>query len=446
MDIQNSPILPPLMQTAAKNQLPASVPPSAVLASVVSTSSQESSQITANQGSSQAQLDFVGDPLTEAYQKLNPQQKKAYDQLLNLSGKTPAWLAQPGVSSNPFAMASVPVFSAQEQKMLKDLLANGTLTQTSANGTSIVEYLHNLATDDRNDKVSGPQLVKDCLRMLQPEDMAAVMKKADQMSYKEVAGTKKQGGIPFPGGLGEITQCPVHYTCGAASIQVFMRLNQPAEVVRLVHDLVRQGSAQMNGDSLKPAPGSLDFHAGDTIYKGALKLKSEGKEDRSDLDIILQSAVMEKTALGNLSDYDVDTDSGGLLNVVAGNSGSHPLYMKRTLEQLTGQSFNYEHNLNLYNSGGIGRLLGNLSARTDQSQMVADLKKHVQAGKAVIIAYQTNPSDQTALHYVTVTNYDPDSDRFYYADTGELKAERSKMYTKTTADMNEVLRAIIYPE
>jgi hypothetical protein len=122
------------------------------------------------------------------------------------------------------------------------------------------------------------------------------------------------------------------------------------------------------------------------------------------------------------------------------------MYMQREMEQLTGKPFEYQHNLNVYGLGGVSRFLGNLSDRTPQDQLVAQLKNQVQAGKQVMIAYQTRSGDPMALHYVTVVGYDPKSDKFYYADTDEPKDTRAKMYTKTSQDMMDVLRCVIYPK
>ena len=45
--------------------------------------------------------------------------------------------------------------------------------------------------------------------------------------------------------------------------------------------------------------------------------------------------------------------------------------------------------------------IGNLCAPTPQSDLVNQLKTQVQAGKKVMMAYQTRAGDPMALHYVT---------------------------------------------
>lgn len=460
MDIQASvPLTPqaPLTETrqikpnadvaqSSDSQIPAE-------ASILAASPLETARIQNAQGNSRAAMSFVGDPFTEAYSQLTPVQKQQFDSLLNLNSSVPSWLApQSGLSQsqNPFGNVNVPVFDAHTQSQLKQLLSDGTLLKQGSDKQTILTYLSTLAHDDKNPKTHGPGLVKEAIKILVPEDLQALKQQADNMSYHlNKKGESKQDGISMPGGLGEITQCPTHFTCGAAAMQVWMRLNQPAEMIRLVHDMVSKGEATTQGasqGSLKPARNSLDFHAGDKIYANELRLKTDGYEDRSDFDIILQSALMDKIAIGNLSPYDVDADSGGIFNVIDGNSGGQPLYMKREFEKITGKPFIYAHNLNVYGLGSAGRFLGNLSDRTPQTDLVNQLKNQVSAGKQVVIAYQTQQSDPMALHYVTVVGYDPKSDRFYYADTDEKKTDRAKMYTKTSAEMNEVLRVAIWPQ
>ncbi len=420
-------------------------------------------------GQSKPQVSFVSDPFSQAYDTLSPQQKQAFDAILKHSSQMPGLLAQsieqqrqnetqpipffpkPAPKAqdpfgpNIFSNQSVSFLSSKEQNLFKDLLANGTLMRKSSDGQTILSHLNALLKDDKNAKTNGPQLVRDLIHMLQPEDMSALKAKADNMTYHiNDKGQRKQDGIPMPGGLGEITQCPTHFTCGAASMQVWMRLNQPEELVRITHDLVSKGESKLNGTTLKPAQGSLDFHAGDKIYDNELYLTKAGQEDRCDLDIILQSALMDKIALGNWMPYDVNADSGGFFNLLDGNSGGHPMYMAREMEKITGKPFEYSHNLSLYGTKGAGRFLGNLEARTEQAKLVQELKDQVKTGKQVMIAYQTRTDDSMALHYVTVTGYDPKSDRFYYADTDEPKATRAKMYTKSTQDMMNLLRCVIY--
>lgn len=453
---------PTKVATTHSPQVPTS--PSAQKNAPTTASPQETSQLSPK-GQSAAQLSFVGDPFSRAYDGLNAQQKQAFETILNHSIQMPGWLAQsaeqdrqvampgPWVQQVPtkaeelFTSKTVSFLSPKEQQIFKDLLANGTLMRKSSDGQTILSHLSALLKDDKNKQTNGPQLVRDLIRMLQAEDMAALKAKADKMTYHvNDKGQNKQDGIPMPGGLGEITQCPTHYTCGAASMQVWMRLNRPEELVRITHDLVSKGESKLNGSTLKPARGSLDYHAGDTIYKHEVLGGKAGVEDRCDLDIILQSAFMNKVAIGNWSEYDVNSDSGEWWNMLDGNSGGHPLYMAREMERLSGQPFEYSHNLSLYGAGAVGRFFTNLEGRTEQSQLVQELKKQVSAGKHVMIAYQTRPNDAMALHFVTVTGYDPKTDQFYYADTDETKATRAKMYTKTTQDMQDVLRCVIYPK
>lgn len=421
-----------------------------------------SARLSSAKGQSAPEMRFVADPFDQAYAQLTPSQKQAYDSLIQSSVKVPGFLApkpslpgpftapqaKPTLPASPFENVDVKQLDPAQQAQLRKLLCDGTLQRKSSDGQTILEHLAGLMKNQKADKqatISGPGLVRDLLKMLQPEDLNALKASAANMQYHlNDKGQRKQNGIPMPGGLGEITQCSVHYTCGAASMQVWMRLNQPEELVRIADDLFSKGKSTLHGGTLKPAKGSLDFHAGDKIYDNELYLSTAGREDRTDLDILLQSSLMDKVAIGNLSNYDVNADSGGIMNVVGGNSGAQPLYMAREMEKLTGKPFAYAHNLNLYKTGGVGRFFANLSDRTPQAELVAQLKSQLNAGKQVMIAYQTRADDSLALHYVTVFGYDAKTDRYFIADTDEEKATRAKMYTKSTQEMMDVLRAVVY--
>lgn len=452
------------IQTVRPAKTMANVSPQAPVATSAPT---ESANIASHLGAGQASLGFLeNDPFQQAFAKLPPQAQQQFNELMDQQQsvfQTPE--LNPPRPGNPLLVPSMPLidntrraalppqkfiqsaFSPEEKAQLQNLLSNGTLMQKSRDGKTILEHLQALAKDDNNRQTDGVKLVKELIRMLQPEDLQAAFAAADKMEYIEKKGKQVQKGVALPGGLGEITQCVTHYTCGAASAQVMLHMQQPAELVRILHDLVSKGKAELhNGKSLRPAEGSLDYHAGDKIYAGELKFKKAGVEDRTDSNIILQSAIMNKTSLGNWSEYDVDSDSGGLFNTLQGNSGSHPLYVGRTLEELTGQPYTYEHTLNPYNLGGFARFFGNLNQPVSQTELVNSLKTQLQNKQTSMIAYQTNPDDAMSLHYVTVVNYNPQTDTYYYVDTGEPREERAKIYTKTGAEMQNVLRCVIHPQ
>jgi hypothetical protein len=330
-----------------------------------------------------------------------------------------------------------------ELGLLDRLLSDRTLIADSGGGT-VLHHLSALAScepDDRRSTMSGPGLALDLIRMLQPEDLEAA-KRATQAAQRP---GQKKAGHPLPGGLGEITQNTVHYTCGAASAQVWMRLNAREELVRIVHQLHCDGRATLYRDGrLKPARFSLVYHAGARIYANETFRGDEGTEDRCDLDILLQSSLMDKIALGNLSAYDVYSDSGGIWNVLNGNSGSHPMYLKREMERLTGLTWAYQHSLDPYKLGGFARFFGNLRTRTEQGALVDAAVAQGTAGKHFLICFQTNPSDAMALHYVCVVGYDASRRTFYYVDTCEKKEERAKLYPMTRDEMMSSLRCVVY--
>lgn len=459
MKIQPHPLMPASPKHVPSQKLPAT--PNGSKPEVFPLVSQETRHLSAT-GKGTAPLPFIEEtePFKQVFKQLPAHTQKQFNALVQ--HPTEQLLPPPQKSYDPMAIRSdnvrvvlkphlinesLPAFTPKEQALLEKLLVNGTLLTPDTHGQTILSHLNDLLQDDHNRQTNGLQLVKDLIYMLQPEDIEDALRQADKMEYVEKKGKLKQKGIPLPGGIGEITQCDIHYTCGAASSQVLMRLQQPAEMVRILHDMVSQGNAQLHqGQSLKPAVGSLKFHAGSTIYDHELSWEVVGKEDRRDANIIFQSAIMDKIAIGNWSQYDVGADSGGLLNVVAGNSGAHPLYLSRTLGHLTGKPYTYEHALDIYNTGAFGQFWGNLKPPVSQATLVNGLQEQIQAGKKAIIVFQTNPSDSLALHYVSVVKYNAKTDTYYYIDTGETREDRARIYTKTGAELRQVLRGVIHPD
>lgn len=392
------------------------------------------------------------DPFARAYQGLDADQKAKFDALLAMSVTVPsARAARPFRRGGPQTSPTGPTrLTAAEHEILESLLTDGTLLRQASDGLTVLSHLASLAAcspADKRSTMSGSSLALDLIRMLRAEDLGAAMKSFDApIQGPRPLGRPAKVGYPLPGGLGEITQCTVHFTCGAASMEVWLRLNQPAELVRIAHQLFCDGTSITRSSTLKPARNSQIYHAGDTIFKNERFRGDEGTEDRCDLDILLQSALMDKIALGNLSAYDVYADSGGIWNVMDGNSGGHPMYLEREMERLTGHPFAYAHNLNPLDLGGFARFFGNLRARTDQSALVDLAVAQCRAGKQVIICFQTKPSDAMALHYVTIAAYDHGSGTFYYVDTCETKSARSKLYKMTKQEMMDSLRSVIHPQ
>lgn len=352
------------------------------------------------------------DPYADAYARLTPEQRAQVDDLLAMQVAPAAGFPRR--------------LNATEQGVLKSLVADGILLERASDGLTALTHLHEMVACGK-----GSAAAVELMRVLRSEDLTAAKAACD------AAGAK---GHSLPGGAGEITQCTTHMTCGAASMQVWTRLNRPAELVRIAHQLFCDGRAPLTDTALKVARNSLTFHAGMPVYEDDDRDAIAGTEDRTDLDIVVQSAIMDKIAVGNLSAYDVDLDSGGRGNVMRGNSGSHPLYLKREMERLTGQGWDYQHNLNPLGLGGFGRFFGNLRARSSQDALVAALT----GTRHAFMCYQTKPDDEFALHWVTVVGTDA-SGAVYYVDTCETKATRSKLYKMSKADLAAKLRCVVYP-
>lgn len=310
--------------------------------------------------------------------------------------------------------------------------STGTLLLRGSDGATVLSHLCALATGasaDRRTTMSGSVLTLDLIRMLQPEDLAAARRGATK------------AGFALSGGVGEITQCKTHYTCGAASMEVWLRLNRPAELVRITHQMFCQGSAAETSSTLKPARFSLIYHSGDRVFSSEMLSGDEGTEDRCDLDILLQSALMDKISMGNWSAYDVYADSGGISNVTGGNSGANPAYLARELKRVTGQPFHYQHVF-----GSVKSFFLNLKSPVTQAEIVDLAIGQCRAGKQVVVLYNTNPAKATALHYVTLASWDASTETGYVVDTCETKATRSKLYPMTRQYLTERLRAVIHPE
>lgn len=326
------------------------------------------------------------------------------------------------------AQPAPPVFGllGQTSQMTAPTPVPVEVTGTASDGLTAAQHVERL-------RGCNPAVAAELERALKPEDLEAAKKGAD------AAGAK---GYPLPGGVGEITQCTTHFTCGAASIEVWTRLNRPAELARIAHQLVCDGRAPLTATSLKVARGSRDFHAGAKIWENDKRKSVAGIEDRTDLDILVQSALMDKIAIGNWSAYDVDLDSGGLGNTMRGNSGAHPLYLKREMERLTGQSWSYEHDLNPQGLGGIGRFFGNLRVRTPAAKLAGILVARVST-RTAFMCFQTKPTDAMALHWVTVVANDGHGG-VYYVDTCETKSDRSKLYKMSKQDLIAKVRCVVY--
>lgn len=334
------------------------------------------------------------------------------------------------------------VLSAKEKNILEKILVNGVLTKKDLDGNSVLE---NLKTISQSKKVDGNKVLKEMINILNPSDIKENLKLSEKVSSASDVGKmdenrsidKKnkiyQKGVEPTGGLKEITQCPTHYTCGAASMEVFLKDENPESLVKMVKDLATSGESKFRDKTLKNPPGALNFHAGYDI-------SGKGQEDRTDADIILQSAIMQKVSLG-FGDYNIEKDTDGITTKIAGNGGGNPKHMSHMMENITGKKFNYEHNLDFYGAStvyGIGSPVNN-------DKLFKLLDDTVSNGKKVIIAYNTNPNDKLGLHYVTVLGKN-DKGEYCFVDTDQKKEVGSKLFTMNAEEMKKKISVIIYPE
>ncbi|MFN8577505.1 MAG: hypothetical protein U0354_11660 [Candidatus Sericytochromatia bacterium] len=121
---------------------------------------------------------------------------------------------------------------------IKDLLNSGILNKTDKDGNSILSNLHDMGFSSPQLALDSKELVKDAIKLLQSGD----------------AGRKN------------ITQGNIHFTCGAASIEQFMKKFEPAELIRIVKDLAKNGETKLrSGTKLEAGTDSLNFRSGHEI-------------------------------------------------------------------------------------------------------------------------------------------------------------------------------------
>lgn len=289
-----------------------------------------------------------------------------------------------------------------DPEQVKKVLDSGTLMLKDKNGNTTLNNLYEMAFNS-NQKVSdNKQLVKDAIKLLQPGD----------------------------DGRKEITQGNIHYTCGSASIEQFMKKFEPAELVRIVKDLAATGEAKLRGgETIKAGTGSFNFRAGNEVNATEDEIKKYGDgsgkvhENRSAFDIMFQSATMRSIALigGDMTgentsalsdlnilnktgiadlDYNLESDSD-YSNILKGNRGGHPGAIAHFMEQATGKKYDYTHSLSLNYKVLDYLAQGELNLKDGNKtndKVLEQLKTSLAKGKDTIFVYG---KDVTSLHYVT---------------------------------------------
>lgn len=267
-------------------------------------------------------------------------------------------------------------------RTLMKLLDNGTLTRKDSHGNTILDNVYRMQKGPNQDGVQDKQLAKDTLKVLNDRK--------------------------------EIYQGP-HGTCGAASLENVMMRKDPAEMVRIVTNLAAKGRVTTRGGHvLRAGTGSLNWHRNSTTTAGR-------KDNRSDFDIIFQSAAMRSVALvggdmdamGRIADYNVNKDTGGSSAVKTGDSASDPLHLSSLAEDITGQDYDADLRLkwsfsNLATAANAGKEPIALFSPDGVKLTFDGLKPNLEG---------------LELHYVTVTKVE--NGQVYYYDTAKSnKAQR----------------------
>lgn len=291
---------------------------------------------------------------------------------------------------------------------IKNLVNSDILNLEDKNGKSILNNLHDIAFVTPQKVNDNKQIVKDAIKVLQPGNE----------------------------GRKNITQGNIHYTCGAASIEQFMKKFEPAEMIRIVKDLAHKGETELkNGTKIKAGTDSLNFRTGSKVNASVSEISKYGDgkqvlEDRSAFDIIFQSAVMKNIALigGDLTgqntsalsdlwianktdlidlDYNLESDSD-YSSIERGNRGGHPGAISNFLSAATGKQYDYKHSLTL--EGMVGKFWSkiadpaaksylNLKEREKNNKpLIEQLKTSLAKGKDTVFVYG---KDLNSLHYVT---------------------------------------------
>jgi len=382
-------------------------------------------------------------PVNENYKKDPFLVQIPKQQIDNTYVKKPLYLNKE-INNEKIETKKQDVLTSSDKAVLEKVLISGLLTKKDSDGKTV---LQNLKEISGSKKVNGPKVMKEMINMLNPSNIKEVLKLSEKTEFANDKGLKDsnrgidkkngifQKGVSPTDGLKEITQCTKRYTCGGASMEVFMKTEAPEQLVKMVKDLVTSGESKFGNRIIKNPPKSLTTHEGSSV-------NGKGKEDRTDLDIIIQSAFMDKIGLTSAT-YDIAKDDGGTLTKVFGNGGGSPKPMAHMMQDLTGKKFDYEHSLDFgLLDVGLSNLYGIGSAKSNE-KLYNILDKHISKGEKVIIAYNTNPNDKLGLHYVTVLGKN-DKNEYVFLDTDQEKEVGAKLFTMNETEMKNKIRCVIF--
>lgn len=315
-------------------------------------------------------IDFskIDKPFNELFNKLDASSKTKITELLN--DKT--------------------TFNETSSNHLKALLVKGTLTQKDKNGKTVLDNIHEL--------YKGPVLVGN-----------------DKKSYKkdfEIGKEIAKDAVDVMLSSACITQGE-HYTCGSASIQNYIRLNKPAELVRMVKELATKGETTLaDGKTMNAPIASLNFKAGDKFTKNNSEgiYKDHNTEDRSRFNIIFQSAVMDEIAMIggdrnplnpdikflDLAEYDLRKDVDG--GWKTGDASSYWPAMKNLLTSMVGSDSKIE-------THSISEVRFIVNGKTEKkspelAQKLETFFKENPNKQAILMYHKDDKGSQVGAHYV----------------------------------------------
>ncbi|MFN8673461.1 MAG: hypothetical protein U0457_15425 [Candidatus Sericytochromatia bacterium] len=205
-----------------------------------------------------------------------------------------------------------------------------------------------------------------------------------------------------------------HGTCGAGSLENYIRDKQPSELIRIVKDLASNGKAVL----------------ADGKEKLALKLPNNvinyQERGRNQFDRIFQSAVMQNVALFGgderaayskllvtSKEYNIEKDDGGPDAVKNGDSAADPVLLTHLMNRMFNGTEKFESNTSYL-------ILGNMTNEN------AVLK-----GKNFIACYRADGNGDMfgGRHYVMITGQGK--------DPSNPKDPKTYVFFKNTADPNE---------
>lgn len=294
------------------------------------------------------------------------------------------------LSSEPAKEAFSSLYQKADKQMkaeLDSLLKNNpnVLMSKDSSGKATIENLKLLSDVTSNkktgEKVDGTDLMKQALNMLK--------------SDKNVL----QG---------------YHGTCGAGSLENYIRDKQPSELIRIVKDLASNGNAVL-------ADGN-----GKLALKLPAKALNYQERGRNQFDRIFQSAIMqnvalfggdERAAFSKLlvtgKEYDVDKDDGGPDAVKHGDSAADPVLLTHIMNRMFNGTHKFEANTSYLISGKMKN------------------NAEVLNGKDFIACYRADGKGDFfgGRHYVMITGQGK--------NPTDPKDTKTYVFFKNTADPNE---------